>query len=71
MVDNSCVVKTSGGDTCGSGDYHTDIEGQPCTGKDDFVDNTLRIGCQYRIVLRFMGTVEESLMTGQFRTRVQ
>ena len=45
--------------------------GQPCTGKDELVENTLRVGCQYRIVLRFMGTVEESLMTGQFRTRVR
>ena len=35
------------------------------------MDNTLRVGCQNRIVLRFMGTVEESLMTGQFRTRVR
>ena len=45
--------------------------GQPCTGKEILVDNTLRVGCQYRIVLWFMGTVEESLMTRQFRTRVR
>ena len=45
--------------------------GQPCTGKDKFVENTLRVGCQYRIVLRFMGTIKEPLMTRQFRTRVQ
>ena len=63
IVDNSCVMKSSGGDTCGLGDYHTDIEGQPCTGKDDLVDNTLQVGCHYRIALWFMGTVEESLMT--------
>ena len=50
---------------------HTDIEGQPCIGKEKLVDNTLRVGCQYRIVLRFMGTVEESLMTRQFRTCVR
>ena len=36
----------------------------------NLVDSTLRVSCQYRIVLRFMGTVEQSLMTGQFRTRV-
>ena len=54
-----------------SGTSHTDIEGQPCTGKDDLVDSTLRVGCQCRIVLRFMGTVEESLMTRQFRTCVR
>ena len=36
---------------------------QPCTGKDALVENTLRVGCQYRIVLLSMGTVEESLMT--------
>ena len=54
-----------------SGTSHTNIEGQPCTGKEDLVENTLRVGCQYRIVLRFMGTVEESLMTRQFRTRVR
>ena len=46
-------------------------EGQPCTGEEESVDNTQRVSCQYRIVLRFMGTVEESLMTGQFRTRVR
>ena len=34
--------------------------GQPCTRKDELVENTLRVGCQYRIVLRFMGIVEES-----------
>ena len=51
--------------------YHTDIEGQPCTGKDDLVDSTLRVSCQCRIVLRFMGTVEESLMTRHFRVRVR
>ena len=45
--------------------------GQPCTGKEKLMDNTLRVGCQYRIVLRFMGTVEESLMTRQFRARVR
>ena len=49
---------------------HTDIEGQPCT-RNALVENTLRVGCQYRIVLRFMGTVEESLMTRQFKTRVR
>ena len=43
MVDTSCVVKTSGGDTCGSGNCHTDIEGQPCTGKERLVENTLRV----------------------------
>ena len=64
MVNNSCVVKTSRKDTYGLGNCHTDIEGQPCTGKDDLGDSTLRVGCQCRIVLRFMGTVEESLMTG-------
>ena len=36
--------------------------GQPCIGKDELVENTLRVGCQYRIVLWFMGAVEESLM---------
>ena len=36
---------------------HTDIEGQPCTGKEELVENTLRVSCQYRIVLQFMGTV--------------
>ena len=50
---------------------HTGIEGQPCTGKDKLVENTLQASCQYRIVLRFMGTVEESLMTGQFWTHVR
>ena len=45
--------------------------GQPRTGKDELVENTVRVGCQYRIVLQFMGTVEESLMTRQFRTRVR
>ena len=45
--------------------------GQPCTGKEELVENTLRVGCRYRIALRFMGTVEESLMTKQFRTRVR
>ena len=45
--------------------------GQPCTGKDELVENTLRVGCYYRIVLRFIGTVEESLMTRQFRTSVR
>ena len=30
------IVKTSGGDTCGSGGIsYTDIEGQPCTGKEE------------------------------------
>ena len=24
--------------------------GQPCTRKDKLVENTLRVGCQYRIV---------------------
>ena len=50
---------------------HIGLEGQPCTGKYTVVENTLRVGCQNRIVLRFMGTVEESLMTRQFRTRVR
>ena len=45
--------------------------GSHVLGRKILVDNTLRVGCQYRIVLRFMGTVEESLMTGQFRTRVR
>ena len=47
--------------------------GQPCTGvpKDELVENTPRAGCQYRIVLRFMGTVEESLMTREFKTHVR
>ena len=45
--------------------------GQPCTEKEKLVDNTLRVSCQYRIVLWFMGTVEDSLMTRQFRTHVQ
>ena len=45
--------------------------GQPCTGKEKLVDNTLRVDCHYRIVLQFMGIVEESLMMGQFRTRVR
>ena len=45
--------------------------GQPCTGKEELLKNTLRVSCQYRIVLRFMGTVEESLMTRHVRTHVQ
>ena len=45
--------------------------GQPWTRKDELVENTLRVDFQYRIVLHFMGTKEESLMTEQFRTRVQ
>ena len=45
-------------------------EGQPCTGKEESVENTLRVSCQYRIVLWFMGTLEESLRTRQFRTHV-
>ena len=45
--------------------------GQPCTRKEELVENTLRVSCQYRIVLWFMGTVEESLMTRQFRTHVR
>ena len=49
---------------------HTGIEGQSCT-RNVLVDNTLRVDCQYRIVLRFMGTVEESLTMRQFRTRVR
>ena len=44
--------------------------GSHVLGRKLLVDNTLRVGCQYRIVLRFMGTVEESLMTGQYWTRV-
>ena len=40
-------------------------------GRKKLVDNTLRVGCQYRIVLRFMGTVEESLMMRQFKTHVR
>ena len=38
---------------------------------EHLVENTLRVCRQYRIVLWFMGTIEESLMTWQFRTRVQ
>ena len=49
---------------------YTNIERQPCTGKEKSVENTFRVSCQYRIVLRFMGTVEESLMTRQFKTHV-
>ena len=45
--------------------------GQPCTVKDELVGNTMQVGCQYRIVLPFMGIVEESLMTRQFKTRVR
>ena len=32
-LDNSCIVKTSGGDTCGSRNYHTDIEGSHVLGR--------------------------------------
>ena len=32
---------------------------QPCTRKDELVENTLRVGCQYRIVLRFRGITDD------------
>ena len=41
---------------------HTGIEGQPCTGKERLVENTLRVKHEQRIVLWFMGTAEESRM---------
>ena len=71
VVDNSCVVNHQEGTPVVRRDESYRHSGQPCTGKDALVENTLRVGCQYRIVLRFMGTVEESLMTRQFRTRVR
>ena len=36
--------------------------GQPCAGKYTVVEYTLRVKRSYRIVLWFMGTVEESRM---------
>ena len=71
MVDNSCVVKHQERTPAVGRNESYRHRGQPCTGKEKLVDNTLRVGCQYRIVLQFMGTVEESLMTGQFRTCVR
>ena len=45
VVDNSCVVKPSGGDTYGWKNESYRHSRQPCTGKDALVDNTLRASC--------------------------
>ena len=50
---------------------HADIEGQPCTGKDALVENTLRVKHEHRIVLWFMGTAEESRVLRQFWAQVR
>ena len=71
MVDNSCVVKHEERTPVVGRNESYRHRGQPCTRKDKLVDDTLRVGCQYRIVPRFMGIVEGSLMTRQFRARVQ
>ena len=71
MVDNSCVVRHQERTPVVGRNESYRHRGPPCTGKDELVENTSRVGCQYRIVLRFMGTIEESLITRQFRTRVR
>ena len=70
MVDNSCIVKTSGGDTCGLGGTHTDIGAAMywvvCISRAYTASQASR-----RIVLWFMGTAEESRVLRQFWTQVR